>query len=128
MFSVMLLGKANVVWLAKRVKELRKKRGFSQEAFADHAGLHRVAVGWIEQGKRVILYVTNTGHANQSQEDKFMNSLLEAAQVVGHESQTAPVAAVQGSLPGCTSASLCRGRGREVRALIFDDRMPGHER
>ena len=39
--------------LAKRRKELRKKRGFSQEAFADHAGLHRVAVGWIEQGKRV---------------------------------------------------------------------------
>ena len=23
------------------------------QAFADHAGLHRVAVGWIEQGKRV---------------------------------------------------------------------------
>jgi transcriptional regulator with XRE-family HTH domain len=39
--------------LAKRMKELRKKRGFSQEAFADHAGLHRVAVGWIEQGRRV---------------------------------------------------------------------------
>ena len=39
--------------LAKRIRELRKKRGFSQEAFADHAGLHRVAVGWIEQGRRV---------------------------------------------------------------------------
>lgn len=39
--------------LARRMKELRKERGFSQEAFADHAGLHRVAVGWIEQGKRV---------------------------------------------------------------------------
>lgn len=39
--------------LARRMKELRKKRGLSQEAFADHAGLHRVAVGWIEQGKRV---------------------------------------------------------------------------
>jgi transcriptional regulator with XRE-family HTH domain len=39
--------------LAKRMKELRKKRGLSQEAFADHAGLHRVAVGWIEQGRRV---------------------------------------------------------------------------
>ncbi len=39
--------------LAKRIKELRKKQGFSQEAFADHAGLHRVAVGWIEQAKRV---------------------------------------------------------------------------
>jgi transcriptional regulator with XRE-family HTH domain len=39
--------------LAKRMRELRKKRGFSQEAFADHVGLHRVAVGWIEQGRRV---------------------------------------------------------------------------
>jgi transcriptional regulator with XRE-family HTH domain len=39
--------------LAKRMKELRRKQGFSQEAFADHAGLHRVAVGWIEQGKRI---------------------------------------------------------------------------
>ena len=39
--------------LAKRIMDLRKKRGFSQEAFADHAGLHRVAVGWIEQGRRV---------------------------------------------------------------------------
>jgi transcriptional regulator with XRE-family HTH domain len=39
--------------LAKRLKQLRKERGFSQEAFADHAGLHRVAVGWIEQGRRV---------------------------------------------------------------------------
>lgn len=39
--------------LAQRMKELRKKRGFSQEAFADHVGLHRVAVGWIEQGRRV---------------------------------------------------------------------------
>jgi transcriptional regulator with XRE-family HTH domain len=39
--------------LAKRIKQLRKKKAFSQEAFADHAGLHRVAVGWIEQGKRV---------------------------------------------------------------------------
>ena len=39
--------------LAQRMKELRKKKGFSQEAFADHAGLHRVAIGWIEQGKRV---------------------------------------------------------------------------
>lgn len=39
--------------LAKRMRKLRKKQGFSQEAFADHAGLHRVAVGWIEQGRRV---------------------------------------------------------------------------
>ena len=39
--------------LAKRMKELRRRQGLSQEAFADHAGLHRVAIGWIEQCKRV---------------------------------------------------------------------------
>ncbi len=38
--------------LAKRIKELRKKQGFSQEAFADHAGLHRVGFGSIEQCRR----------------------------------------------------------------------------
>jgi len=39
--------------LGKRMRELRAKQGFSQEAFADHCGLHRVAVGLIENGKRV---------------------------------------------------------------------------
>jgi transcriptional regulator with XRE-family HTH domain len=38
--------------LSKRIKELRKKQGFSQEAFADHAGLHRVGFGSIEQCRR----------------------------------------------------------------------------
>src|SRR5260370_5356830 len=39
--------------LGKRMRELRAKQRFSQEAFADHRGLHRVAVGLIENGKRV---------------------------------------------------------------------------
>jgi len=39
--------------LGKRMRQLRAKQGFSQEAFADHCGLHRVAIGLIEQGKRV---------------------------------------------------------------------------
>src|SRR5258708_35773351 len=39
--------------LGKRMRELRAKQRFSQEAFADHCGLHRVAVGLIENGKRV---------------------------------------------------------------------------
>jgi DNA-binding XRE family transcriptional regulator len=38
--------------LAKRIKDLRKRQGFSQEAFADHAGLHRVGFGSIEQCRR----------------------------------------------------------------------------
>jgi transcriptional regulator with XRE-family HTH domain len=39
--------------LGKRMRELRAKRGFSQEAFADHCGLHRTAMSLIERGKRV---------------------------------------------------------------------------
>src|SRR5437879_12948516 len=36
--------------LGQRVKELRAKRGFSQEGFADHCGLHRTTISLIERG------------------------------------------------------------------------------
>ena len=39
--------------LGKRMRDLRAKSGFSQEAFADHCGLHRTAMSLIERGKRV---------------------------------------------------------------------------
>ena len=39
--------------LGERMRQLRDKQGFSQEAFADHCGLHRTAVSLIERGKRV---------------------------------------------------------------------------
>jgi len=39
--------------LGKRMRELRAKQDFSQEAFADHCGLHRTAISLIERGKRV---------------------------------------------------------------------------
>ncbi len=39
--------------LGKRLRELRTKQNFSQEAFADHCGLHRTAMSLIERGKRV---------------------------------------------------------------------------
>lgn len=35
------------------MRELRAKQGYSQEAFADHCGLHRTAMSLIERGKRV---------------------------------------------------------------------------
>jgi transcriptional regulator with XRE-family HTH domain len=35
-----------------RVRELRRDRGFSQEAFADECGLHRTYMSGIERGLR----------------------------------------------------------------------------
>lgn len=37
--------------LGKRIRELRQKKGFSQESFADHCGLHRTYMGGIERGE-----------------------------------------------------------------------------
>lgn len=38
--------------LGERIRELRATKGFSQESFADHCGLHRTYMGGIERGER----------------------------------------------------------------------------
>ena len=38
--------------LGKRVRELRKQHGWSQEEFADKAGLHRTYIGSVERGEQ----------------------------------------------------------------------------
>jgi transcriptional regulator with XRE-family HTH domain len=38
----------------QRVRELRLKAGFSQEAFADNCGLDRTYIGGVERGERNI--------------------------------------------------------------------------
>jgi transcriptional regulator with XRE-family HTH domain len=43
-----------LVKLGKQIRELRKSKGFSQEDFADEAGLDRTYVGGIERGERNI--------------------------------------------------------------------------
>jgi transcriptional regulator with XRE-family HTH domain len=37
--------------LGQRIRELRKKQGYSQEAFADKCGVHRTFMGTIERGE-----------------------------------------------------------------------------
>lgn len=43
-----------LVKLGKRIRELRKSKGFSQESFADEVGLDRTYMGGIERGERNI--------------------------------------------------------------------------
>lgn len=38
----------------RTVRRLRLEKGFSQEGFADHCGLHRTYMGSIERGEKVV--------------------------------------------------------------------------
>jgi transcriptional regulator with XRE-family HTH domain len=40
--------------LGQRIAELRKKKGFSQEAFAHECGFHRSYMGAVERGEKNI--------------------------------------------------------------------------
>ena len=42
--------------LGNRIRELRKKKGYSQEAFADVCELDRTYVGGIERGERNVSF------------------------------------------------------------------------
>ena len=37
--------------LGQRIRELRTKQGYSQEAFADKCGVHRTFMGTVERGE-----------------------------------------------------------------------------
>jgi transcriptional regulator with XRE-family HTH domain len=37
--------------LGQRIREARAEKGFSQEAFADHCGVHRTFMGTVERGE-----------------------------------------------------------------------------
>jgi transcriptional regulator with XRE-family HTH domain len=40
------------VQFGQRLREIRKQKGYSQEGFADHAGVHRTYLGGLERGER----------------------------------------------------------------------------
>lgn len=41
-----------LITLGTNIRELRKSKGFSQESFADEAGLDRTYMGGVERGER----------------------------------------------------------------------------
>jgi transcriptional regulator with XRE-family HTH domain len=53
--------------LGQRIRELRSKQGYSQEAFADICGVHRTFMGTIERGEsnlsfqNILKVATNLG-------------------------------------------------------------------
>lgn len=44
--------KENCIEFGRRIRDLRKSKGYSQESFADHANIHRTYMGGIERGER----------------------------------------------------------------------------
>lgn len=50
--------------VGKRIRDLRKKRGVSQEAFAEMCELHRTYIGAVERGERNITLLTLESIAN----------------------------------------------------------------
>ena len=46
--------KPNLIAIGEKIRQLRKSRGFSQEAFAAEAGIDRSYMGGIERGERNI--------------------------------------------------------------------------
>jgi transcriptional regulator with XRE-family HTH domain len=50
-------GKKELVALGQTVRELRLAKGWSQEAFADYAGMDRSYVGGIERGEHNIALI-----------------------------------------------------------------------
>lgn len=72
---------ALAVAFGKAVRRLRTERGFSQEAFAYEAGVHRTSMGLIERGKAVVSIHTayKVAVALQIELPELMSETMEQA-------------------------------------------------
>lgn len=51
-------GSSELVFLGKKIRSIRERKGFSQEAFADEVGLDRSYMGRIERGENNLTVMT----------------------------------------------------------------------
>lgn len=61
--------------LGKRIRELRKKKGYSQEQLADRADLHRTYIGSIERGEQNVS-IDNITKVSKALEVKIVDLFL----------------------------------------------------
>ncbi len=59
----------SLIAVGEKIRKLRKDKGFTQEAFADHAGLDRSYYGAVERGERNVatLNLLKIAHALEVQ-------------------------------------------------------------
>ena len=75
--------------LGTRIRELRTKRGYSQEAFADHCGVHRTFMGTVERGESNLSF-TNLARIAAALEITMSRLLSGLEQKVGKSRSGAP--------------------------------------
>lgn len=100
--------------LGRRIRELRRAKGLSQEAFADLCGLHRTYVGSIERGERNVAI------------DNIEKITLALSTTISQLTDFATLAQISGD--GGMSTRRGRSPGRSPRRVTERVRSPARRR
>jgi transcriptional regulator with XRE-family HTH domain len=92
--------------LGQRVRQLRLRKGCSQEAFADHCGVHRTFMGTIERGE------TNLSFQNLTRIAAGLGVTLSKL-LSGVEQQAARLSGVDAVQPDAQTKSKVGSRDRK---------------
>jgi transcriptional regulator with XRE-family HTH domain len=78
--------------LGQRIRELRAKQGYSQEAFADRCGVHRTFMGTIERGESNLSFqnLVKVSKALGITLAKLLSGIERRAEGFGEQQSTQP--------------------------------------
>lgn len=73
--------------LGQRIRELRLKRGYSQEGFADRCGVHRTFMGTVERGESNLSFqnLVKVSAALEITLSQLLSGLEKKAEALGKE-------------------------------------------